>query len=311
MGDPSSLFPNLLLQFDQHDAETDWQRNFVDGCEVHDLRHTSMSLVFCLSVASRYWYSTDRVYIYILLESIGAAVLIYLQTSKRDFYATHRSTIIAMTRITRICSAMLLVASPEGELASPIITTKEFIWTRKAILLLLPKGFGLSIQAFGYRVPFAQHVWLQLGSLAVVLASVDQRCILQCGTNESFYFLFFSSVGKFLGMLQHNCPWFVGPNFLMERGTCRQICNATNLTITTVIGYIFPTLVLMAFEESSRMNFICRRFGKTPIFPTAKTMVIYSLILLIFYTSLVFVFINTVLLVISPLSSFLKMDLSR
>lgn len=297
-----NLFPNLLLRFDDDWTEREWQKEFVEGCRAHDLRHTFMSFAVALAVASKYWHLTDRVYIYVMLECLGTALLLYLQTSKRNLYAAQRPKFVAIIRIMRICFCCIMMARPEGELAFPVITLTQFTWNPKAVWRLVSRGMFLTLQSFGFQTHFAQHVWLHAIITTIMVGFVDRRCDLECSANKGFYLPLFSAVAKFLVTLQSYCPWFNGDDFLLRSGNCRQICGGANVALLTGIGFVLPTLVLVAIEETARIQWACRLFGRSFIFPHITTILFYSLFLLLMYVVLAYVGMSSIYSVIYAFS---------
>lgn len=271
-------------------------------CRAHDLRHTFMSFVMGLSVASRYRHINDLVYIYVILEGLSTAMLVYLQTSKQSFFGAHRPKIIAATRILRICYTFILIARPNGELAFPLITLTEFTWNVKGVWRLISRGSVLNLQVFGFQVHFAQHLRLHTISVAIMVAFVDRRCNIECIANENYYFPLFSAVAKFLVRVQWYCPWFLGDDFVLKNGNCRQTCGAVNVALITCFGFFIPTLVLMVTEESSRIRWACRRYRRSFIFPTISTMLFYSAFLLLMYVLMMYVVMSSIYALIAAFS---------
>ena len=161
----------------------------------------------------------------------------------------------------------------------PLSTSDDFHWTGDVLWKLVLKPFFPILQSFGFLLPFCHQLWLQfLLTVGLVMFS-DQRCVIECSRNPSFYSALYSSTfNKVLAPLQKlKLPELA----LVEpfEFNCRQQCNVVNIFLAMFLGYLAPTLILAAIEETTRLEGLMH-FGGSPIFHGSKVTLFYSLLLL-------------------------------
>jgi hypothetical protein len=71
----------------------------------------------------------------------------------------------------------------------------------------------------------------------------------------------------------------------------------TNTFILSFVGFLLPSLVLAGVEEPSKA-FVLMRYGGTPFYHSAKTLLLYTLAILPLVAALNFELIATVLLLL-------------
>ena len=168
----------------------------------------------------------------------------------------------------------------------PLSTSDDFHWTGDVLWKLVLKPFFPILQSFGFLLPFCHQLWLQfLLTVGLVMFS-DQRCVIECSRNPSFYSALYSSTfNKVLAPLQKLKVLDIALVEPLELN-CRQQCNVVNIFLAIVLGYFAPTLILVAYEETTRLEALMQ-FGGSPIFHGSKVLLLYSLILLPLIASII------------------------
>lgn len=273
--------PTLLLQFKNPVAESEFYNYFVDSLQAHDRFATLIFMAIAFSLNYRVINSKPTTYYHLATEILLNCFLLYVQRrSKRSFYAANRSAIIVGVRIFRMVMVCYFLLIPQAqEKALPFYEAHDFRWSGSLIWRLLIKSFVPILQSFGFLLPLSQHIWLQLLLSIGPIVLTDERCVMECARNPSFYSALYSSTLKLMAPLQ---GFKLVDAVIMEPlqlDCCRQQCNIVNIFMLFYMGYVVPTVILAAIQEPIRLQMLME-FGGSPIFHNGKVTLLYSLALL-------------------------------
>ena len=274
----SCIVPTFLLRFRNPMAEREFYKYFVDSLRAHDRFATYLFIGTALSINKRVG---PLRFFHVIGEFIVNSLLLYLQSnSRRNFYTAHRTAIIAGVRVARFALVIFFAVRPSAqEFFIPLFTSMDFHWTGGVLWKLLMKPSLPILQSFGFLLPFCHQLWLQFLLTVGLAVFSDPRCVIECSRNPSFYSTLYSSTfNKVLAPLQKlKLPELA----LVEpfEFNCRQQCNVVNIFLAMFLGYLAPTLILAAIEETTRLRAL-REFGGSPLLHKSKVTLFYSLLLL-------------------------------
>ena len=270
--------PTFLLRFKNPVAERAFYKYFVGSLQAHDRFATYLFIAIALSLNKR--VGIMRL-CHAIVEIALNSLFLYLQSnSRRNFYAAHRTAIIAGVRVARFAIVIFFALRPTAqEFFIPLSTSEDFHWTGDVFWKLVIKPFFPILQSFGFLLPFCHQIWLQfLLTVGLVMFS-DQRCVIECSRNPSFYSALYSSTfNKVLAPLQKLKVLDIALVEPLDLG-CRQQCNVVNIFLAIFLGYLAPILILGAIEETTRLEGLMQ-FGGSPIFHGSKVFLLYALLLL-------------------------------
>ena len=274
----SCIVPTFLLRFRNPMAEREFYKYFVDSLRAHDRFATYLFIGTALSINKRVG---PLRFFHVIGEFIVNSLLLYLQSnSRRNFYAAHRTAIIAGVRVARFAIIMFFALRPTAqEFFIPLSTSMDFHWTGDVLWRLLMKPCLPILQSFGFLLPFCHQVWLQFLLTAGLVMFSDQRCVMECSRNPSFYSaLYLSTFNKVLAPLQKMKLLDITTDGPLEL-SCQQQCDVVTIFLAIFMGYLVPTLILAGIEETTRLEGLMH-FGGSPIFHGSKVTLFYSLLLL-------------------------------
>jgi hypothetical protein len=288
--------PSLLLRLKNPEAENEWDRSFKLQLKKHDLLSTYMMASMAATVAIRSAHLKPRIYHYVAIEAVQNCLFYAVQVyDGGKIFAKNRTAIIAIVRTMRLITvSYLMFSSGQDQLAFPLFTATRFSWSLKVIFNgLLVRSFLPVLQSFGFRAPLVHHIWLTLMTLVTLFYFQIPRCSTEC-TSGTFYSDLYISCLQFLSRLQRLIPGPVRVNVL-ETLSCKQMCFVTNAFTLTFVGFLVPSLILAAVEEPSRA-FVLMRYGGTPFYHSAKTLLLFTFAILPFVAALNFELIATLTL---------------
>ena len=294
--------PSLLLRLPVPEAEEEWQRKHVESLRTHDLFSTYFLTILMRTtfVLLRFAYPESRLAAcaFISFELVCAITMIYLQTGRRrKFYAANRCYIVGGIRVWR--AFMMAVALQSYTF--PIIKIKEFSWKPESAWMLLSKTLFPILQTFGFRVELRHQLLLIPFTAAAFFYQSTGRCALVCNVNPAFYCLKYSSSREIFASL-HSLMIF-GPHVFQElpsESTCINDCELVRSFLFLFVGFLIPTLILAAFEETSRLE-ILSRYGGTPFYQSSIGNLFYSFLMLPFLAFLIFELVSSFYAIINVL----------
>lgn len=290
--------PTLLLSLQHPIARRIWHNDFTRSLRQHDFFSILLTGIIQLSIIKRNIHLSGM-YLYTLLE-LGLSLWMFILQMNANLrtFAKHRTLILYTVRLFRLCLVIFfMVVPPREHLAYPLFTQTDFQWSGPAVWRLLIKTSMPVIQVCAWRVPLKHHFVLTGATVLSLLFFTDGRCAFECSGNPQFYGALYSRMISFLSPLQQVCVPITSspaPGFeLLQAGSCRQMCDATNAFLIIFCGFVVTSLVLAAVEETSKLG-VLAHFGGTPFYLSTPKLLGYSLALLPFYAALTFEFVYAV-----------------
>jgi hypothetical protein len=285
------------MNFQNRDSEEgDFQAELKTSNTAHDRTNSAFALAIMLSVTFIGLRKENLLLPYFFKFKVidyGFHLFVHNYNSG-SLYIKYRNLIVACTRLIRSSAIIVLLGRPSQEdISFPLSIEPHLTWSFATIWKLFFKSTLPLLQAFGYRMPMHLNVPLLIIPTAILSALSHRRCRVECDTNPIFYGSLYNSTTTSMSYYSSILlPTSLSKNtYVLDRMHCSEKCILTNSSILPFLGVAVPTLILSAFEEPLRMEFLQER-GGTPIFSKSKTLLLYAFLLFPFLAAIIFEFVK-------------------
>ena len=169
-----------------------------------------------------------------------------------------------------------------------IVQSNTFAWTRQAVWMMLSRCVFPFLQTFGFRLQLRDQLLVIPFTAVTAVFQSKARCSVVCNANPIYYGLKYLSSREIFASL-HSLMIF-GPHVFQNSPTetnCIKDCELVRAFPILFVGFLIPTLILAALEETSRLE-VLSWYGGTPFYQSSVGNLFYSFLMLPFFAVIIF-----------------------